>query len=142
MKWYLVASILLLGGCSAEYHLKKAVKKNPSIIQKEVITVHDTTVLPSVVLRDTVRLKEIDTLTITKEKLRLNIVRIHDTLLIDAACEGDTIVKSFEVEVEKLVYVEKNKLAFKFYRFISLAVLLLVLVQILRRLIRVYYNRF
>jgi hypothetical protein len=123
-------------------HLKKAVKKNPSILQKEVITVHDTTVLPSVVLRDTVRLKETDTITITKEKLKLNIVRIHDTLLIDAACEGDTIVKSFEVEVEKLVYVEKNKLAYKFYRFITLAVLLLTIVEVLRRIIRVYYNRF
>ena len=109
MKWYLVLSVLLLSGCSAEYHLKKAVKKDPSILKKDTVIVHDTTVLPSVVLRDTVRLKEIDTLVLTKEKLNLKIVRVKDTFQIDAECKGDTIIKTIQVPIEIVSYVEKDK---------------------------------
>ena len=44
MKYFLV--ILLFTGCSAEYYLNKALKKNPRIVQAEVIYHRDTIPVP------------------------------------------------------------------------------------------------
>lgn len=141
MKWYLVLFTLLLSGCSAEYHLRKAVKKDPSILKKETVIVRDTTVLPSVVLKDTVWLKEIDTLILTKEKLNLKIVRVRDTFQIDAECKGDTIIKTIEVPIEKVSFVEKDKWYHKMYRYTFFGLLFIVIASILKRLLDNYADR-
>ena len=141
MKWYLVLFTLLLSGCSAEYHLRKAVKKDPSILKKETVIVRDTTVLPSVVLKDTVWLKEIDTLILTKEKLNLKIVRVRDTFQIDAECKGDTIIKTIEVPIEKVSFVERDKWYHKMYRYTFFGLLFVVIASILKRILDDYADR-
>ena len=108
MKW-LVKLILVLSltSCSAQWHLKKAVQKDPMILKKDTLVVQDTFVVPPVVLKDTVTLRQHDTITITKDRLRVKIVKVNDTLIIDAKCDSDTIVRTIEVPYEKIVYVEK-----------------------------------
>ena len=108
MKWLgQLSLILLLSSCSAQWHLKKAVQKDPMILKKDTLVVQDTFVVPPVVLKDTVTLKQHDTITITKDRLRVKIVKVNDTLIIDAKCDSDTIVRTIEVPYEKIVYVEK-----------------------------------
>jgi hypothetical protein len=108
MKW-LVKLILVLSltSCSAQWHLRKAVRKDPMILKKDTLVVQDTFVVPPVVLKDTVTLKQHDTITITKDRMRVKIVKVNDTLIIDAKCDSDTIVRTIEVPYEKIVYVEK-----------------------------------
>ena len=100
--------ILLLSSCSAQWHLKRAVQKDPMILKKDTLVVQDTFVVPPVVLKDTVTLKQHDTITITKDRLRVKIVKVNDTLIIDAKCDSDTIVRTIEVPYDKIVYVEKE----------------------------------
>lgn len=109
MKW-LVKLILVLSltSCSAQWHLRKAVQKDPMILRKDTLVVQDTLVVPPVVLKDTVTLKQHDTITITKDRLRVKIVKVNDTLIIDAKCDSDTIVRTIEVPYDKIVYVEKE----------------------------------
>lgn len=111
MKW-LVKLILVLSltSCSAQWHLKKAVQKDPMILKKDTLVVQDTLVVPPVVLKDTVTLKQHDTITITKDRLRVKIVKVNDTLIIDAKCDSDTIVRTIEVPYDKIVYVEKQSI--------------------------------
>ena len=109
MKWLgQLSLILLLSSCSAQWHLKKAVQKDPMILRKDTLVVQDTLVVPPVVLKDTVTLKQHDTITITKDRLRVKIVKVNDTLIIDAKCDSDTIVRTIEVPYDKIVYVEKE----------------------------------
>jgi len=109
MKWVAKLSlILLLSSCSAQWHLKKAVQKDPMILKKDTLVVQDTLVVPPVVLKDTVTLRQHDTITITKDRLRVKIVKVNDTLIIDAKCDSDTIVRTIEVPYDKIVYVEKE----------------------------------
>ena len=109
MKWLAQLSlILLLSSCSAQWHLKKAVQKDPMILKKDTLVVQDTLVVPPVVLKDTVTLRQHDTITITKDRLRVKIVKVNDTLIIDAKCDSDTIVRTIEVPYDKIVYVEKE----------------------------------
>ena len=109
MKW-LVKLILVssLMSCSAQWHLKKAVRKDPTIMEKDTLVVVDTVVSPPVAITDTVTMRQHDTITLVKDKLRVQLVKVNDTITINAACDSDTIVRTIEVPYEKIIYVEKE----------------------------------
>ena len=123
MKW-VVKSILLLSlmSCSAQWHLKKAVQKDPLVLEKDTMVVTNTVVSPPVVITDTVTLKQHDTITLVKDRLRVQLVKVNDTITIDAICDSDTIISVIEVPYEKIVYVEKESFKDKLLTF-GLAVL-------------------
>jgi hypothetical protein len=111
MKWLVKLIImLLLTSCSAQWHLKKAVHKDPTILEKDTLVVTDTVVSPPVAITDTVIMKQHDTITLVKDRLRVNIVKVNDTITIDAICDSDTIISIVEVPYDKIVYVEKESL--------------------------------
>jgi hypothetical protein len=116
--------------------LKKAVQKDPMILKKDTLVVQDTLVVPPVVLKDTVTLKQHDTITITKDRMRVKIVKVNDTLIIDAKCDSDTIVRTIEVPYEKIVYVEKATFWDKFKDFILAAGALLGCILIVGKWLR------
>jgi hypothetical protein len=110
MKWLgKLTLLLLLSSCSATWHLKQAIKKDPTILQKDTITVIDSIVLPPVGITDTVILEQHDTITVVKDRLKVQLVRVNDTITIDAICDSDTIVRTIEVPYEKIVYVDKRR---------------------------------
>ena len=115
MKWLgRLLLISLLTSCSAQWHLKKAVQKDPLILEKDTLVVTDTVVSPPVAITDTVTLKQHDTITVVKDRLKVQLVKVNDTVIIDAVCDSDTIVTIVEVPYEKVVYVEKATLLDKF----------------------------
>lgn len=126
MKWLgRLSLILLLSSCSAQWHLKKAVSKDPTILEKDTLVVTDTVVSPPVAITDTVTLKQHDTITVVKDRLKVQLVKVNDTVIIDAVCDSDTIVTIVEVPYEKVVYVEKATLLDKFKDLILAGVILL-----------------
>jgi len=139
MKWLVkLILLLLLTSCSAQWHLKKAVQKDPMILKKDTLVVQDTFVVPPVVLKDTVTLKQHDTITITKDRLRVKIVKVNDTLIIDAKCDSDTIVRTIEVPYDKIVYVEQETFIQKAQKWIVRLLLIVVGFKILQRIIEKY----
>ena len=83
----LIAS-LALGSCSAEYHLRKAVKKGANVWQ----TKWDTTIVTKErILWDTLSLHNVDTVVVQKDNIRLRIVRNFDTIRVKAICLPDTV---------------------------------------------------
>lgn len=139
MKWLVkLTLLLLLTSCSAQWHLKKAVQKDPMILKKDTLVVQDTLVVPPVVLKDTVTLRQHDTITITKDRLRVKIVKVSDTLIIDAKCDSDTIVRTIEVPYEKVVYVEQETFVQKAQKWIVRLLLIVVGFKILQRIIEKY----
>ena len=109
MKWLAkLIVVLLLTSCSAQWHLKTAVRKDPLILEKDTLVVMDTVVSPPVAITDTVIMKQHDTITLVKDRLRVNIVKVNDTITIDAICDSDTIISIVEVPYDKIVYVEKE----------------------------------
>jgi len=131
-KW-LIPLILLMSSCSAQWHLKTAIKKDPTIVKQKVITVVDTVVTEPIVVRDTVTLSKIDTVEVVKDKFRVKIMRSFDTLIIDGGCEADTIYKTIEVPVETVVYKEREKWYHKVYEasFYILVITLIALIAFL-----------
>jgi hypothetical protein len=91
MKWYTpLFAFLILSGCSAEWHLSKAVRKNPELLKPKTMIVTDTVVTDPIVVKDTVTISQVDTVEIIKDKFRVKIMRSYDTLIIDGGCDADT----------------------------------------------------
>jgi hypothetical protein len=88
----LIAFIILLSGCSAQYHLKKALKKDSTIITTKLLKQVDTLIIrESFAITDTFYSKKIDTLTIEKNGVKTIVYRNHDIIKIKTIVKGDTI---------------------------------------------------
>ena len=122
---------LTLSGCSAEWHLRKAVRKNPELLKSQTINVTDTIVLPGVALMDTVILKQVDTITLVKDRFRVKIMRSFDTLIIDGGCDSDTIIRTVRVDVPQLVVGESGFQRVQRYTFWGIVTLLLLAIAAL-----------
>lgn len=127
----LLFATLLLSGCSAEWHLSKAVKKDPTILKEKVITVTDTVVTEPIVVRDTVITSQRDTIELIKDRFRVKVIRSYDTLLIDGGCESDTIVRTVTVTVPQLVAGETRFQRVQRLTFWGLITLLLVSIAVI-----------
>lgn len=93
----------VLSGCSAAWHLNKAVEKDPSLMTHKLDTVERLVTTPGVKKDSTIYSKEYDTVYITKEKLKMKYVNLPgDTAYIEGECLPDT-VKVYDI-VDKEVY--------------------------------------
>jgi len=95
--------VILLSSCSsqkrANTYLRWAISADPSILQPKELVLIDTVVVRPSLRVDTFALFCFDTVTIEKDRLRVQIKRIHDTLRISAECQADTVRIFKEVEV-------------------------------------------
>ena len=118
----LLFATLILSGCSPEWLLKQAIKKDPTLLTTTTITVTDTVVTDPIVVRDTVITSQVDTIEIVKDKFRVKIMRSYDTLTIDGGCDSDTIVRTIQVPIERVVYKEEHKIfRWSFYLWVVVA---------------------
>ena len=135
MKWLVkLTLVLLLTSCSAQWHLKKAVHKDPTILEKDTLVVTDTVVSPPVAITDTVIMKQHDTITLVKDRLSVKIVKVNDTITIDAICDSDTIIRVIEVPYDKIVYVEKEKPLQIIQRYALYLLLVIIGIKVIQRI--------
>lgn len=140
MKWLgKLILVLSLTSCSAQWHLKKAVLKDPTILKKDTLIVKDTVVTPPVAITDTVIMKQHDTINLVKDRLKVSIVKVNDTITIDAICDSDTIISIVEVPYEKIIYVEQESLLQKIQRLALYFALVLLGFKVIQRLADKYF---
>jgi hypothetical protein len=87
----IIAIIIFLTGCSAEWHLKKAIQKNPAMAQTSTHTIDTLFVRDSVSITDTFTTKTIDTITIEKDGVKTIVYRNHDVIRVHTVVKADTI---------------------------------------------------
>ena len=86
-----VLVIILFTGCSSQWHLKQAIKKNPSLIQTSTHTIDTMFVRDSVTITDTFTTEKVDTITIEKDGVKTIVYRNHDVIRIKTIVKADTI---------------------------------------------------
>lgn len=137
MKWLgRLIIALLLTSCSAQWHLKKAVQKDPLILERDTLVVTDTVVSPPVAITDTVTLKQHDTIVIQKDRLKVQLVKVNDTITINAECASDTIVTTIEVPYEKVVYVEQPSFMDKIKSLLLYALLVIIALKTIQKYLK------
>jgi len=100
---------LLLVSCGAKYHLKRAIAKDPTILDSVAVKVDTVIITENKALRDTLILKRIDTITLERNAVRVRLKRSYDTITVEAECLPDTIRVQKVVKVPQVVYEEKSK---------------------------------
>ena len=91
MRWLTIAILtLMLYGCSAQWHLRQAIRKDPSIQQTVVVKKDTVIVTKEKTIRDTLELFK-DT-TIYQDRVKLKIEYIDNFVNIEADCPSDTVV--------------------------------------------------
>ena len=99
--------LVALTSCSASFHLRRAIQKDPTIIQPEIVQVVDTVIITPLERTETTFVAlPIDTITIEKERLRIKIRRIHDTLRVEGECRSDTIRITETIELPPVIKYE------------------------------------
>ena len=131
---WLVVVALLLSSCGAQWHLKRAIAKNPALAQDTVVRIDTTIITEAVALRDTVTIKEVDTVTIIKDGVVVDIQRYYDTLLVDVQCPPDTVTVYKEQKVQQ-VFTEpatKDKAFWGAIGFIGALILIRIAGQVIK----------
>lgn len=119
----IIALILLLSGCSANWHLNQAKRHERAAMIKGAVIQTDTVWVESPVyvkeiVQDTLLLTtQGDTIYIERDRLKIKFVDLPgDSVFIEGKCEADTVVVKVPVKVEKVIYAPDKGL--KWWQFI------------------------
>jgi hypothetical protein len=89
---YAVA-ILLFTSCSATWHLKRAIKKDPSLLKGgDTVLVHDTQIVTKEkILVDSFVTTEYDTITLEDSFVYTQVIRKDNVIKVYTKCKSDTV---------------------------------------------------
>jgi len=98
---------LLLFSCSPQTRLQRLVAHHPELKLADTLLIRDT-IIRSPVVADTALsiMRLTDTVTISRARLEIKLVRINDTIHIKGKCKADTIVRELRIPVEKIKLVK------------------------------------
>ena len=99
----------MLTSCGASWHLKRAIAKNPALARDTVLRIDTTIISQSVEMRDTIFIKEVDTIQVVKNGVVVDIRRSFDTIEVDVQCPPDTIRVFKEVPMVQIVSEKKER---------------------------------
>lgn len=125
-----ILAIILLSGCSASWHIKKARKLDPTLFESKVEIVHDTLkievpkVLDRVKIDTLVELVQLEPITNTEYVVKYKIQ--NDTIMID--CPDNEVVTVVETRTETVTIKPTfwEKVQWSIYIIIGLAVFLFI----------------
>lgn len=105
-----VVAILLLTSCSANWHLNRAIKKDPSLLKGgDTVLVHDTQVVTKEkVLYDSFVTTEYDTVTIEDSFVYTQVIRKDNIIKVYTKCKSDTIRITTKIPFKVQSVVMKN----------------------------------
>ena len=106
----IMTAALLVISCSPQRRLEKLLAQHPELTARDTISMKDTLITPEVTVDTSFLLNKLhDTVVIQKEKLRMEFVKLHDTLFVSGNCMSDTVIRTLEVPVEKIKLVKPDK---------------------------------
>jgi len=134
LKLLVVVGALTLTSCGAQYHLKRAIAKDPTIVQKDTVKIDTLIVTEIKTVRDTFVVKGDTSMVFVNKGVKTQIKVVRDTFTVHTTCPPDTIRLEKEILVPKVVYQEKYS-NFDLVKLILIILIILSLIAFLRKLI-------
>jgi high-affinity K+ transport system ATPase subunit B len=129
-----VVGALILTSCGAKYHLKRAIAKDPTIVQKDTVKLDTVIVTEIKTVRDTFVVKGDTSMVFVNKGVKTQIKVVRDTFEIQTTCPPDTVRIEKEILVPKVVYQEKTP-NFDIVKLILVLLIIISLIAFLRKLI-------
>lgn len=107
-----LAGIFFLSSCSPIKRHARLVEKYPFVHTTDTVTYRDTirVEIPKVKVDTIVSLKELrDTITIEKDRLKIKLYTVHDSIFVSGVCDTITIEKEVIRKVPVKYYIHKQE---------------------------------
>jgi len=99
--------LLMLASCSPQRRLERLVEHHPELRIADTLLIRDTIITLPVVADTALSIMRLtDTVTISRDRLEIKLVRLNDTIHIKGKCKADTIVRELRIPVEKIKLVK------------------------------------
>ena len=98
-----IPAVAVMAPCSASWHLKRAIAKDPSIVKPTAVRFDTIVVTKERKLTDTIVMNDVDTITIERDRVLVRLVRSYDTLMVEGTCLPDTIKIDVIREIPQVV---------------------------------------
>lgn len=132
---WLIGVVLMVQSCGAQWHLKRAIAKEPEIVQVQPLIL-DTTVITEIkVAKGLFQINRDTALVLEQDGVKTSINVLHDTVWVETTCPPDTITVSKEILVPKVVYQEKLS-NFDIVKLVIILIIIISLITFFRRLIK------
>jgi hypothetical protein len=110
---YIALIVFLTSGtwsCSAKWHLRKAISKDPGLMKETHIVVYDTLVTERVQADTSFYFYQIDTVVLKQDRLTMKYFFNHDsTVYLSGECEADTVIREITVQAPPQVVYKDSK---------------------------------
>jgi len=126
----MMLTALMIESCGASWHLKRAIAKDPTIVQTQIVRMDTTIITPERIVRDTIVTNAVDTIELVRDRVRIQLVRRFDTIAVNVECPSDTIRVVRDVAVSNVCPPEP----FDWSRWLGWVISVLLIVYIIRRL--------
>jgi len=107
-----VTIILLLSvisSCSPQRRLERLVAHHPELKIADTLILRDTIIRPAIIADSSFPLSKMpDTVVISRDRLEIKLVKLHDTIHVTGQCKADTVVRELRVPVERIKLVKEG----------------------------------
>jgi hypothetical protein len=103
---FVIIIALLFISCTPQQRLSRILRNHPDLMKHDTMIVKDTIRLPGFVVDSSFYCVTGDTITIEKERVKVRLIYIHDTLKINVKQRPDTIYTEKKVIVNKVIEVK------------------------------------
>lgn len=126
----MVTTALMIESCGASWHLKRAIAIDPTIVQTQIVRMDTTIITPEKIVHDTIVTRAVDTIELVRDRVRIQLIRNHDTIAVNVECPSDTIRVVRDVAVSNVCPPEP----FDWSRWLGWVIVVFLLAYIIRRL--------
>jgi len=126
----------LIQSCSAGWHLKKAISKDPNILIQRDTVVETEVVVEEKTVTEKLIVNQIDTVVLmSPDGVKVRLERIYDTVMVDVICPPETLMVETIVEMPPVVEYKESKSKNKYQEW-GLALLgFFIVLMIVRKLL-------
>ncbi len=136
LKFFL--GILLLTSCSAQWHLKKAIAKDPSIVKEKIVERWDTVRVPPITIVDSipVPINDGDSSVIDNDTVRIVITKYNDKFVVKTEVKERVVPHYVRVECPPQIEMKPSK----FQRVKDITLYLLLVLLVIFIVVRYFYK--
>ena len=107
---FLLLLIFILASCSPQKRLSRLVNHHPELKIVDTLHIRDTIPIPRIQADTLLHIDSLfDTVTIKKDRLKVSVLRLRDTLYLQGKCEADTIFVDRKIPVERIINLKPDR---------------------------------
>jgi hypothetical protein len=139
----LITSVLILVcACSPQRRLERLIARHPELCIRDTVCIRDSVILPAVMADTALAVASVvQPVIIHKDRLEIEVRKVHDTLYIRGECKADTVYRTLRMPVDRIKLVKEDKSALLIRRIPWLAVAVTVIAGLIIFLVQHFLPR-